>query len=199
MMNGTRHPSIEMVHRLAAYFELNSADHQYLTQLVQAHKQTSNSMLRMSLIEIEESQFQNSAPLWIALVLKELQALAIETSLTHDDIREKLQISFSDEEMELAKNLLGKMQNKEEKVEWANADLKRFHQDCLHASSRAIALPAASRTLQTSFLRVAADQMQEAKTMIQEFQKTFGERFDQPTGTAVFLLNLHFFPISKSN
>lgn len=213
ILNGQRSPGKGMMTKLVASLGLSEDEAKYFERLVAVQKRTPDPMMRVMLLKAETQQERSGqqAPRWLFFVLREMtQMPGFEENVEWVNERFLEPVAESDfkgaielclNEGALVRDEAGKLQpgRGEYVPPWGRDELLQFHQDGINASGRAmeqVAVP--SRVFQTSFLKIRQDKVEQARLLIQAFQKEMGKLLEETEDAdSVYQLNLQLFPITR--
>ena len=216
ILNHRRHPGKKVMESLIQYFQFNSAEANYFSNLVGLQKKMGNRRLTVhlvnSLLENSEKKNLKDTPALLrrnTYVLREMTRLA-DFSEDVNDLQKRIIEAAEPSEL---RSLLSELEQQklvtrspEGHLQGTAAivardapptpeEIERFHTELLDATRNALRrVPKDERLFHSTFLSVKKGKIEEARRLVLEFQKKFSELLEATPGDEVFQLNVHFFP-----
>lgn len=225
IINGQRHPGVDVANKLCTFFKFNSRDRMYFNDLVALYKNQDNPRLCVALLEKMGKKFPQSDlaiidtrsfeffSLWYALPLREMVRLPwfkedhewlasqFKFKVTAPEIRKALDLMLS---IGLLKREEGKLEISHGRVtstfDQKNEGIKIYHEKSLDNAKLALnEQELLMREFMACCMAFNVENMPKAKELIREFKEKFEELMEENNGTQIYQLQVQFYALTKEN
>lgn len=224
ILNGQRNPGRALVRDLAKYFQMNSEEEQYFTDLVRLTKARTDVELSLSVLKqleernpnrgfqlLDENAF-NAIANWYFLAIREMIQLPnfqedaewISAQLRFPVQKEKIAAAISIMlrmkllERDPSGKLVSTSAHLDTKTDIYNRGLKKFHEETLENAKTAISTQEPKiREISGGCFAIRRGAIARAKEMIRGFQVQLCNELEAKDGDEVYQLEIAFFPLTK--
>lgn len=216
IVSGHRKPTDSMLEKIGQGLQLNLEELVYLKDLVQLHKISVDSTLKISLLNVsKQSRLNSTTNVWLVLAISEILSVKC-TFLTVQQIQKVFLPNVDLKEIEVAfailfdQGIILKSRNgqisiqKEHLQKWIStvvqkADLVDMQASGAKAAAYALEnLPTDQRVLRSSFVKVSKENYVKAEQILFEAQRQLSNLSDFSVGACeVFQLQIQLFPITQ--
>ncbi len=223
IINGEREPGDSITEKFIEYFDFDSTEKSYFSDLVRLSKIKDDPRLKMMLMEkmgrehpdahlhvLSDKSFEIISN-WFCLTIREMVNI-IDFQEDPEWIQERLMFEVSIDEIRQAiKDLLHQgliRRNNEGKLissqgllhttnDIASEGIKRFHEQMLdHAKVSLRTVDVELREFTSETLTINTSNIPEAKELIREFKKKFARLLEEQEGNETYQFQMQFFPLT---